>query len=194
MTRGRQILSPERFKITLLRLAHELIENYAENEERVAGTCQFIENPTRRSPEGEIYRNIASISPVGAAETYLLEFEKPEDYSLEDRIDAKTTILERPKHGVLKKTESKIGDRFQYIPDTGYHGEDSLVVLVEIRGIRIRIKQFLQVTGPYEVEAESCHGKNQTNMIWKISKTTGPDNEISLSSANYLENMEFGDS
>jgi pyrimidine operon attenuation protein/uracil phosphoribosyltransferase len=32
MTRGRQILSPERFKITLLRLAHELIENYTENE------------------------------------------------------------------------------------------------------------------------------------------------------------------
>ncbi len=29
MTRGRQILSPERFKITLLRLAHEIIENYA---------------------------------------------------------------------------------------------------------------------------------------------------------------------
>ena len=32
MTRGRQILSPERFKITLQRLAHELIENYAEDE------------------------------------------------------------------------------------------------------------------------------------------------------------------
>lgn len=32
MTRGRQILSPERFKITLLRLAHKIIENYASEE------------------------------------------------------------------------------------------------------------------------------------------------------------------
>jgi len=32
MQRGRQILSPERFKITLQRLAHEVIENYSEDE------------------------------------------------------------------------------------------------------------------------------------------------------------------
>lgn len=32
MTRGRQILSSERFKITLHRLAHELIENYVNDE------------------------------------------------------------------------------------------------------------------------------------------------------------------
>ena len=32
MTRGRQILSPERFKITLSRLAHQIIENYSSEE------------------------------------------------------------------------------------------------------------------------------------------------------------------
>ena len=32
MQKGRQILSPERFKITLTRLAHELIENYPSEE------------------------------------------------------------------------------------------------------------------------------------------------------------------
>jgi len=32
MQKGRQILSPERFKITLTRLAHELIENYPYDE------------------------------------------------------------------------------------------------------------------------------------------------------------------
>lgn len=33
MQKGRQILSPERFRITLTRLAHEIIENYAADEE-----------------------------------------------------------------------------------------------------------------------------------------------------------------
>lgn len=32
MQKGRQILSPERFKITLTRLAHEIIENYSNEE------------------------------------------------------------------------------------------------------------------------------------------------------------------
>ena len=32
MNQGRQILSPDRFKITLLRLAHEVIENYSQED------------------------------------------------------------------------------------------------------------------------------------------------------------------
>lgn len=177
---------PDTQTITVLAQAKQP-RNYAEDPERIVGTCQFIENPIRHSPEGKIYKNIASIFPVGAAESYLLKYAKLKDYSLEDRIAAKTTILEQPKHGKLIKKESKIGDRFQYLPDTNFHGEDSLVVLVEIRGIKVKVLQLLQVNGPYEIEEESCHGKNQAEMIWKISSTTGTEGEISLTLIEILD-------
>ncbi len=66
------------------------------------------------------------------------------------------TILQQPKHGILRLVTEADGNRFgegrfdpasglyAYLPKKGYVGKDSATALVEIAGVKVKVVYFFQ--------------------------------------------------
>jgi hypothetical protein len=141
--------------------------------ERVLGVCKVIANEERKDGNGEIYPNSTDLMAVEAAEDYLTSYENRTDLTVEDAAAAKTTVLSQPKHGTLKEDVALNGEYF-YFPDADYVGKDSAEVLVEIKGIKVKVRYFfhLETTDPgpnaYELYCEERGGQ------WKIATLPTP--------------------
>jgi hypothetical protein len=132
---------------------------------RVLGVCKVIANEKRNYP------NSTDLMAVASAGTYLTSYENHTDLTVEDAAAAKTTVLSQPKHGTLKEGSSLNGKYF-YFPDTGYVGKDSAEVLVEIKGVTVKVRYFIHVL---EYSEKDAYDANCTEAPpgsegdWKIS-------------------------
>jgi hypothetical protein len=65
------------------------------------------------------------------------------DGELQADIEAsEVKIIQQPRHGTIKKIDEF---RYKYIPQSGYIGDDRAVLLVNIRGIKVRVMYFIKV-------------------------------------------------
>ncbi len=115
---------------------------------RTIGVCEPVPN--------EDYSLENVFSPKGSAAYYLRMYERQ---SVADTDPATVTILQQPKHGILRLlTEADRGMLFSdtaapvnpadgayvYLPNKGYVGKDSATALVEIAGVKVKVVYFFQ--------------------------------------------------
>jgi hypothetical protein len=135
--------------------------------ERVLGVCEIIENEKRLEANGDVSVNYAGIYPPSSAEMYLVNYEHRSDLTIDDVAAAKTTVLQQPKHGILK--DDTLMGSFWYIPESGYVGKDSAEILVEIKGVKVKIQYFIHATEYNEPNAYENYCE-QSGGQWKISR------------------------
>jgi predicted chitinase len=146
---------------------------------RAIGVCELVENDETM--------NVASISAISSAELYIQEYEHLGDFTEEDVNSEKATILQLPKHGTLgKDTEPTLNGMYIYTPNKGYVGKDFAVVLVEIKGIKIKVFYYFHVldhetTGLWNLECGKKGGQ------WKISQDAN-GNSV-LTAVDYLPTL-----
>jgi hypothetical protein len=137
----------------------------AEKFDRVIGICHLAQNPAV-PPSSAV--NV--IEPLMEVEDYLTKFEH---IKIEGSISFH--ILQQPVHGLLRDGGE---GAYSYVPETGYLGKDQATVLVEISGLKIKVKYFFQVLNTLptdEDQAEYCPtGK------WRISQIINTINGTSL--------------
>ncbi|WP_162084669.1 tandem-95 repeat protein [Sulfuriferula nivalis] len=159
--------------------------------ERVLGICSVIDNEERTGKNGEIYPNTQELFPVGNAGDYLLNYEHRNYPSTEDINSAKVTILKGPKYGTFISEALPIGGVYIYSPNAGYVGKDSVEVLIEIKGIKVKVHYFIHVL---EYGEKDAYDANCTEMPaggygeWKIS-TDANGNSV-LAAVNYLPSLD----
>lgn len=129
------------------------------------------------------------IDPKGEAWEYLLAFEhRRTDISA----PAKITLLQGPKHGVLRPVvQADYGDLLRggseppvnpadgfhfYLPPDNYFGKDKAVFLVEMAGVKIKVVYFFQAVGG-DPDVEKYCGKR--GRYWKISANLDADGRTS---------------
>jgi hypothetical protein len=133
--------------------------------ERVLGVCEVVAN------EKERYPNSIDDYTVAAAAMYLVDYEHRSDITQEDERAAKTTVLSQPKHGTLKE-DSALNGSYYYFPDAGYVGKDSTEVLVEIKGVKVKVSYFIHVLEYREKDAYDANcteAPTGSTGSWKIS-------------------------
>src|SRR6266705_371723 len=140
---------------------------------RTIGVCEPVPN--------EDYSLENVFSPKGSAAYYLRMYERQ---SVADTDPATVTILQQPKHGILRLlTEADRGMLFSdtaapvnpadgayvYLPNKGYVGKDSATALVEIAGVKVKVVYFFQAWagGLGNTGLEELCGKRGYH--WKIS-------------------------
>jgi hypothetical protein len=137
-------------------------QDSTKKDARVLGVCEVIAN------EKESFPNVSDIYTVSAATMYLVNYENRRDITQKDELAAKTSILRQPTHGTLK--ESSLPGSFIYAVDAGYVGNDSADILVEVKGVKVKVRYFIHVTeyaepNPYDIYCAVSGGQ------WKISQT-----------------------
>ena len=101
------------------------------------GICHLIENPAG-SPSA-----VNSLSPVTAVKIYLWNLEH-RAIDKADLKDAKVSLLQSPKHGVLEFFEGT--QSAGYLPSSiDYRGPDQATVLVEIGDRKVKVRYFFNV-------------------------------------------------
>jgi len=140
---------------------------------RTIGVCEPVPN--------EDYSLENVFSPKGSAAYYLRMYERQ---SVADTDPATVTILQQPKHGILRLvTEADRGTLFgdtadplgpasglyAYLPKKGYVGKDSATALVEIADVKVKVVYFFQAWagGLGNTGLEELCGKRGYH--WKIS-------------------------
>lgn len=151
---------------------------------RTLGVCS--PSPNRR------YSLENVIDPILSAGSYLQAFEHKTVTG-----PATTTILQQPKHGILRLLTEADGDRFGegrfvaadqlyvYLPEEGYEGKDIGTVQVNFGGIKVSVKYYFQaISGPLgNTGLERLCAK--TGLYWKISTTINPDGTNTITSVEY---------
>jgi hypothetical protein len=110
--------------------------------DRVIGVCQVIQNPPHPDyPQGSA---VNSVSPIHALRNYFVQREKRKLVG-----PSTVTVLEMPEHGELKDEGTFVlrrgalvdtGERrYTYLAELEYLGTDSIVLLVEIAGMKIKV-------------------------------------------------------
>src|SRR6266700_8137640 len=137
---------------------------------RTIGVCEPVPN--------EDYSLENVFSPKGSAAYYLRMYERQ---SVADTDPATVTILQQPKHGILRLVTEANRNRFgegrfdpasglyAYLPKKGYVGKDSATALVEIAGVKVKVVYFFQAWagGLGNTGLEELCGKRGYH--WKIS-------------------------
>ena len=150
----------------------------AKKTERVVGVCEVVDNSERRSPSGELYQNSEQISPKNSVNIYLQKYEQRNDFLDGDWNLIKTTVLSQPKHGTLTDViVNGTNHGYRYEPNSGYLGEDSIVVQVEGNGVKVKVIYYLHVLQDpgYNPLDEEC---GKTGTLWKIS--TAPNADLTI--------------
>ncbi len=110
---------------------------------RTIGVCHPAPN--------EDYSLENAVSPIVEAGSYLGNFEGKNVQHI-----GTITILQQPKHGILRLVTEADGNRFgegrfdptsglyAYLPKKGYVGKDSATALVEIAGVKVKVVYFFQ--------------------------------------------------
>lgn len=116
------------------------------------------------------------IEPIYSAQSYFRMIEKSSVTG-----PATVTILQQPKHGVLRLVTEADGDRFGvgrfvasnqlhvYLPDANYVGKDSATLLVNFVSVKVTVKYYFQaINGPVGDNwiEDYCI---KTGVYWKIS-------------------------
>jgi hypothetical protein len=137
---------------------------------RTIGVCE----PTPNNPANYSLENV--IEPKGEAAYYLRTYE---NQNIADSAPGNVTILQQPKHGVLRlETEANhfgtgkfdsSSTGYAYLPETGYLGKDSATMLVEIGGFQVKVVYFFQaINGPLGNTGLDRYCA-KTGYNWKIS-------------------------
>src|SRR6266705_1328324 len=160
---------------------------------RTIGVCEPVPN--------EDYSLENVFSPKGSAAYYLRMYERQ---SVADTDPATVTILQQPKHGILRLlTEADRGMLFSdtaapvnpadgayvYLPNKGYVGKDSATALVEIAGVKVKVVYFFQAWagGLGNTGLEELCGKRGYH--WKISSTLDSNGNSMLTAVDYQSNV-----
>jgi hypothetical protein len=137
--------------------------------ERILGVCEIVDNGERRGANGETYVNNHEIYPVFDAISYFQKYEQRNDFTSADTYAATSNVLQAPEHGKLVYDgRNPVPGIFRYIPEAGYVGDDFAMVLVEIKGMIVKISHFFHVL-PSSSRLGECE---DTGGVWKISKTS----------------------
>jgi hypothetical protein len=153
---------------------------------RTLGVCAPVPN----DPANYSLENV--IAPKMEAAFYLQEYEGENiTYSAPGNI----TILEQPKHGILRlETETNhfgsgrfdpTNPSYAYLPEQGYLGKDSATVMVDIGGKQVKVKYYFQAVGgglgSYGIQ-EYC---GKTGYHWKISSILDANGASTITSVEY---------
>ena len=133
----------------------------AAKTDRTIGICHLIEN----QPDS-MYSAVNGLSPVLAVKSYIWK----QEHILIDKADlkdAKVSILQKPKHGVLKDEGSGY---YGYNPSNlDYRGPDRATVLVEVAGRKVKVKYFFKVMQSVPGGTEGYKKYCPKGEVWKIS-------------------------
>ncbi len=147
---------------------------------RTIGICATAPNQNYSGENG--------LAPIYSSQSY---FEMHENRTV---TSPATTILQQPKHGVLRLITEADGNRFGegdfvaanqlyvYLPEAGYVGKDSATILVDFGSVKVTVKYYFHaVSGPVGDNwiQEYCAPKG---MYWKISSTLAPNGTSTLTS------------
>ena len=136
------------------------------------------------------------VSPIVEAGSYLGNFEGKNVQHI-----GTITILQQPKHGILRLVTEADGNRFgegrfdptsglyAYLPKKGYVGKDSATALVEIAGVKVKVVYFFQAWagGLGNTGLEELCGKR--GYRWKISSTLDSNGNSMLTAVDYQSNV-----
>jgi hypothetical protein len=128
--------------------------------DRVIAICHLAQNPP-------IPPNTAvnGLSTVFAVKDYLV---KHEHRKIKEPISSK--ILQQPEHAFL---QDEGAGEYSYVPnDPNYLGKDQAEVLVEISGLRIKVKYFFRVLDSLPTDADEQ--KYCPRYKWRISWVSHP--------------------
>ena len=138
-----------------------------QNTDRTIGVCHPIENKLESRLSA-----VNSVSPVGAAYTYLKDIERRK---IDDAayLAAKMTLLQAPKHGELL-LDNDSGSFFS--SNYNYTGSDQATVLVEIGSYKVKvIYHFVLMQSVPGSGDEGTATDNKricpNGYMWKISST-----------------------
>jgi len=127
--------------------------------------------------------------PIHAASYYLEQIEKRSPPA-----SATTTILQAPKHGVLRLVTEADGDTFGegrfvpsdqlyvYLPDSNYVGNDTAIIQVDFgNGLKVNVKYYFQAIN--EGLSDDWMGDycSKTGVYWKISSTLDANGNSTIS-------------
>jgi hypothetical protein len=152
----------------------------------------------------EQYNGDNTLSPIASANNYFYDYEHQtyEQQNIAAKVKANSasvTILQQPKHGVLRLvTEADRGTLFDnsatfdptaaeyaYLPEKGY-GNDSATLLVDFGGgLKVKVVYiFQQHEGPLGNTGweDVC---TKTGTQWKISSTLDANGNSTISSVEY---------
>jgi len=163
-------LPPQRPTIILVAQTNQA-QDSTKRSERVLGVCEVIDNEEHKGANGEIYPNSDDIYALSSALSYFQKYEHRNDFTSEDLKGAKTTILQQPKNGALIEvvTDPDISGDYRYTPNAGYVGSDSAEILVEIKGIKVKVRFFIHVTEYREPNPYDNNCNEAPTNPWKIS-------------------------
>ena len=135
------------------------------------------------------------VEPILGARDYMQAFEHKTVTG-----PATTTILQQPKHGVLRLlTEADRGTLFSsssgpldladpgyaYLPEQGYVGNDSATIQVDFGGLKVNVKYYFQaINGVLGNTGWEDHC-SKTGFYWKISSTLDANGTSTLTSVEY---------
>jgi hypothetical protein len=154
---------------------------------RTIGVCATAPNQNYSGENG--------LAPIYSSQSY---FEMYESRTVTG--PATTTILQQPKHGVLRLvTETDSGTLFSsksgpldpsdpgyaYLPESGYVGQDSATILVDFGSVKVTVKYYFHaVSGPVGDNwiQEYCAPKG---MYWKISSNLDGNGANTITSVEY---------
>jgi hypothetical protein len=134
-------------------------QQISSNSERSVGVCHVVPNVGPLPPPGEDLEY--NIGPVDEAKAYFRLYEH-----LKVVGTANTSILQNPKHGVLRDDGS---GSYSYLPNPEYLGKDSATMLVEIDGFKVKVVYSFRAINGHpdgDYEKELCPNKVYR---WKIS-------------------------
>jgi hypothetical protein len=156
---------------------------------RTLGVCSPKPNKYYSADNGLI--------PITSAGKYLLGYENRTPPAT-----ATTTILQPPKHGVLRLvTQADVGTILEpggdpvdpaaglylYLPDPDYVGKDTATIQVDFGdGLKVNVKYFFQaVSGGLGDDwvGDYC---SKTGPFWKISSTLDASGNSTITSIEYL--------
>jgi hypothetical protein len=152
------------------------------NIDRTVGVCHIVPNGPyhdRDSAENLIEPAVAAFEYFRLYEHRTVSFQ------------AKVTILQNPKHGILKDVGEGV---YSYQPNFGYLGKDQATVSVEIGGFKVKVAYFFQAIDGVAIGnttyKDLCGKKGYR---WKISTTLDANGNSTLTAVDYLPTLT-GDS
>lgn len=159
------------------------------NTNRTVGVCQALSNPPLGLLPGAVATAQNSLTPAGDAIQY---FRIVENRAISG--SSTVTVLENPKHGKLEDLGTVVFDEnghairdtgersYNYIPESGYLGQDSATLLVEIGGFKVKMVYTFKVATAvdYKNEEVLC-----PKPYWRISSTLDANGNSTITSIEY---------
>jgi hypothetical protein len=149
------------------------------------------------SPKPNKYYSLDNVViPITSAGKYLLAYENRTPPAA-----ATTTILQQPKHGVLRLvTEADRGilfgktadpldpnaNLYAYLPDSNYVGKDTATIQVDFgNGLKVNVKYYFQAVNRGGLGDDWAGTYCKTGVYWKISTTLDANGNSTITAVEY---------